>query len=424
MQLSDKHKLTKALAGATAALLAVNAHAKEAWDIDAEALFYQEGDDRVQDVSFKSLASRPFKDEDKLTLSLQFDSLTGASPNGAMRQNEIQTFTQASGGGEFSVPAQSLPLDDSFKDTRLALGASYLRNLDSGARFTYGATFSKEYDYLHLGASTSYAFNFDNQNRTLSVGVGVASDTIEPVGGVPTANSLMLGAGNTIDNRKQESKTVLDVLFGFTQIINRRSLVQFNYSASVFSGYLNDPYKIVSVLGDDGAALELANGSGNLYRYESRPDTRVGHNLYVEYKYRFDKSIVNLSYRYHTDDWGINSHTVETRYRWLIDAKQWLEPNLRYYTQTAADFYTPWVLDSNLPQQASADYRLAEFSGVTLGLSYKRKLGKDTTIGFSFESYKTSGPGQSITVPSGDVVDTQYTDLQASIFRANYSFKW
>ena len=424
MQLKKKRDLKKALAAASAALVAVNTQAKEAWEIDAEVLHYQESDGRVQDISFKSLASRPFKNEDKLTLSLQFDSLTGASPNGAMRQDEIQTFTQASGAAVFSVPAQTLPLDDSFKDTRLALGLNYLRSLDSGARFTHGLTFSREYDYQHLGASTSYAFDYDNQNRTLSVGLGAASDTIEPVGGVPGANSLMLGVDGTSNNSTQESKTVFDFLAGFTQIINRRSLVQLNYSASVFSGYLNDPYKIVSVLADDGTPLEVADGSGNLYRYESRPDSRTGHNFYIEYKYRFDKAIANLSYRYHTDDWGINSHTIETRYRWLIDAKQWFEPNIRYYTQTAADFYTPWVLDSNLPTLSSADYRLAEFNGVTFGLSYKRKIGKDTAIGFSFESYKTSGPSQSIAAPSGDIVDTQYTDLQASIFRVNYSFKW
>ena len=423
MQLRPSRDVKKILAAASASLLSLNAaQAQDAWDIDAELLYYQEQDGRVQDISLKTLAIGPINDDDQLTLGLQYDSLTGASPNGAAIQNDVQTFTAASGNGSYSVPANELPLDDAFRDSRVALSGSYQRALTNGARFTNGLSFSKEYDYLHLGVNTAYAFDFDNNNRTLSIGLGLGNDTIEAVGGNPLANSLLAGGSSNISNK--ETKTVFDLLVGFTQIINRRSLVQFNYSASVFDGYLNDPYKIVSVLDDNGVLIDLDDGSGGLYRYESRPDSRTGHNLYVEYKYRFDSAIANVAYRYHTDDWGVDSHTVETRYRWLINAKQWIEPNIRIYNQSAADFYTPFVFDSNLPSLSSADYRLNEFNGVTLGLAYNRKLGKDNAIGFSLESYKTTGAESARTTPSGEVVDVKSTDLTATIFRLSYSLTW
>jgi hypothetical protein len=44
---------------------------------------------------------------------------------------------------------------------------------------------------------------------------------------------------------------------------------------------------------------------------------------------------------------------------------------VRYYTQTAADFYRTVLFDGEpLPEFASADYRLSNFDGVTLGLKY------------------------------------------------------
>ncbi len=425
MQLKPNRDLKRVLAAASASLLALNpAQAQDAWAVDAEILYYQEQDDRVQDVSFKSLAKGTVRDDDQITLSLQYDSLTGASPTGAATQSETQTFTSASGGGTIVVPANELPLDDAFEDNRTALSGNYQHTLASGARFSNGLTFSKEYDYLHLGVNTAYAFDFDNNNRTLSVGLGIANDTIESVGGNPVPNTFVASGASTNFTTSKEDKSVVDFLIGFTQIINRRSLVQVNYSASKFDGYLNDPYKFLSVLENDGSLAAAGGGLGGLYRFENRPDSRTGHNLYVEYKYRFDNSIANLSYRFHTDNWGINSHTVESRFKWLIDAKQWLEPNIRIYSQSAADFYEPFVFDSNLPAQASSDYRLNEFTGVTVGLAYKRKLSKNNAIGFSFESYQTSGADTSIASPTGEVVTAKSTDLAASIFRLNYSFRF
>ena len=425
MQLKSNRDVKRVLAAASASLLALNpAQAQEAWEVDAEILYYQEQDDRVQDVSFKSLAKGAVRDDDQLTLSLQYDTLTGASPTGAATQNATQTFTSASGNGTVVVPANELPLDDSFQDTRVALSGNYQHLLASGARFSNGLTFSKEYDYTHLGVNTAYAFDFDNNNRTLSVGLGLANDTVESVGGNPAPNTFVPSDGASGFKANDKDKTVVDLLVGFTQIINRRSLVQINYSASVFDGYLNDPYKFISVLDDNGGLEAAGGGLGGLYRFESRPDSRTGHNLYVEYKYRFDKSIANLAYRYHTDDWGIDSHTLETRFRWLIDAKQWIEPNFRIYSQSAADFYVPFVFDSNLPNQASSDYRLNEFTGVTVGLSYKRQISRNNTVGFSFDSYKTTGADASVTSPTGEIVTANSSDLTASIFRVNYSFKF
>ena len=61
-----------------------------------------------------------------------------------------------------------------------------------------------------------------------------------------------------------DSKDVLDLLLGFTQVLNRTTVLRVNYSYSDSSGYLNDPYKILSVVdpltGDTLARAPTAQG--------------------------------------------------------------------------------------------------------------------------------------------------------------------
>jgi len=45
-------------------------------------------------------------------------------------------------------------------------------------------------------------------------------------------------------------------------------------------------------------------------------------------KYHLNKDIVDLSYRYMWDDWGISSHTFNMRYRWMLGNKHYLFPDL------------------------------------------------------------------------------------------------
>ncbi|MBX2835457.1 MAG: DUF3570 domain-containing protein [Gammaproteobacteria bacterium] len=414
-----------ALASAATALLpATHSIAAEPWQIDAELLYYSESGGRVSDNSFKSIAQRSWKDEGNLVFGLQLDSLTGASPSGAIALDEVQSITQPSGNNSVVTQPGELPLDDSFKDTRLALTASLSNVLETGARYSAGTSLSKEYDYLHLGGNASYAKDYNNSNTTLSAGFAIAQDTVEPVGGAPIPLSFQRAEGAVSDRAKNKSKTVVDALFGLTQIINRRSLFQLNYSLSLADGYLTDPYKVLTVLDDVGNPVDSIQDDIYQYRYESRPNSRLGHNLYLEYKHRFDAAVYSASYRYHTDDWGVDSHTIESRYRWLLSSKHYLEPNIRYYSQSSADFYRAYLPEGEIPENASSDYRLGEFTGLTLGVSYNRTLGVGKSIGASIETYETSGASTEIPDENEQTRLAPYPNLRATIVRFRYSFDW
>ena len=163
---------------------------------------------------------------------------------------------------------------------------------------------------------------------------------------------------NAFDQTRQqgsETKSTLDLLLSFTQVINRRTVMLFNYSYSQASGYLTDPFKLISVVNSDGITQE------NLY--EVRPDKRLRHSLFWQTKHALDSGVADVSYRYSNDDWGVDSHTIESRFRYNLTDHSYLQPHVRYYLQSAADFYQPFFLEGEtLPQYASADYPIGDMT--------------------------------------------------------------
>ena len=432
-QKKDK-AVSAVLASATCALLGttvatpVDAQEEPRWDFNTSLLYYGEDGDRVQDLSFKSLTQRLFTDDRILTLGLTVDTLTGATPSGAIRQDGAQTFTRPSGARAYTVPAGELPLDDTFKDTRVALSANWQQPAGEKGLVNVGFSASKEYDYLHTGVNARYAHDFNQRNTTVSAGIAYSMDTIEPVGGAPTPFSPMLDVGDVSNRLGDDDKDVLDLIFGVTQVINRDLVVQANYSFSRQDGYLNNPYKVLSLVdGITGDTLPRVpgpeGGPSGEFRFESRPDQRTQHGLYTQAKLNLSGKVLDASYRYMTDDWEIDSHTLDVRFRWPVGDSSYIEPHLRFYAQNEAEFYR-LSLDSSqaLPEFASSDYRLGNFDALTAGLKFGWKTRNDNDMSVRVEWYTQSG-----TIPEGQLIGSQadrdnYPDLNALIVQFSYHF--
>jgi len=434
-----KNPIGASLAAATAGLLgalpAAPAVAEEAnWEVDSTLLFYGEADDRVMDASLMTSIRRVLDEDRSFNLNLTVDALTGATPSGAVPANAVQTFTSPSGRSSYDIAAGDTPLDDTFLDTRIALAGNWQQSLGDAMRWNAGFSASQEYDYLHLGVNGRLERDFNLKNTTFFLGGAAAQDTIDPVGGVPLAFSPMLAAIPGDDDEggvvkaggRSESKDVYDLLVGVTQVLSRRSLLEVSYSYGQSDGYLNDPYKILSVVDPaTGAPVAGPVGSGlNLYLYENRPDSRTKQSLFAEWRYAFDRDSFALSARYMTDDWGIDSQTVDARYRWNISESSYLEPHLRWYTQTAADFYrTVLFAGDPLPQHASADYRLADSDAYTVGFKYGHRTERGE-FSVRLEYYHQQGdpsPGAAV----GDLAGFELVPpLDAVIAQFGYKFRF
>jgi len=419
------------LAAATCALLGqsvpgvVVAQELMPWDVDTSLLVYSESDGRVQDISLNAYLRKEMREEKFLNLTFAVDSLTGASPSGAMPANVVQTFTSPSGNSQYTIAPGEQALDTSFLDTRIAVTASWEMPVTRLALLSVGASLSDEYDYTHTGINARLARDFNNRNTTLSFGLALANDTISPVGGSPIAFSPMLGLGNVANKAGDQSKDVTDWLIGVSQVLNRHTILQLNYSMSQADGYQTGPYKVLSIVDPvTGDPVAGPAGSGRYaYLFESRPDTRDKQSLYALLKRDFNGNVLEASYRYMTDDWDVDSHTVELRYRWNFGAMRYLQPHVRFYQQTAANFYsTVLFAGAPLPAYASADHRLGEFDGITLGLKYGNETARGSEWSTRIEYYTQTGnasPGSAIGSLAGL---TLYPDLNALIAQFSYKF--
>lgn len=414
MQLNKKPRLVRHnLALATATLLGAvtpsgQAAAADDWEIDTGVLYYSE-DARVTAIEPVIRARKEIGDDEFMTFRLVVDSLSGASANGAIPTTSPQTFTAPSGDSTYTTPAGETPLDPSFHDTRVALNAEWEKPLSRYLKGIFAVNASSEYDYNSLGISATLARDFNNRNTTLTAGLSYNLDSVEPVGGIPDGLTAM---PTTTAVRKSnlggtDDKTVADLLIGVTQVIDRRTLMQFNYTYGMDDGYLTDPYKILSVVtSPDSDTL-----AGTPYLYEKRPDSRTRNALYWKTVHQFSEDVVNFSYRYYWDDWGISSHTFDARYRYEMGGGHYLMPHVRYYLQDKADFYYYKLTDGNIPQYASADYRLADLSTTTLGLKYGIQLANDSEFSVRAELMKQQSEG-----------DAPFPDVDAVILQLNYSF--
>lgn len=422
--------LTEKLTLATTALLGVSANAQQVdaeWNYSASLLAYSEPD-RVSATELIVTADKAYGDAAILDLKVVLDSLTGASANGAIEQNNPQTFTRPSGKGQFVTAANTTPLDDTFKDTRLQIAASWTDSITEQSRYTIATNLSREYDYRSVGASGELAWDLYQKNTTLSAGLSFASDEVLPEGDIPLAfSSMVIDQGqfvtedeywNAFDaTRIAESDTVKtsELLLGWTQVINRRMLVQLNYGYADMQGYMTDPFKLLSVVDENGQTQDLV--------YENRPDSRTQHSLFALTKYHFEESIFDLSYRYISDDWEMKSHTIDSHWRFMTKGGSFWEPHVRIYLQDAAEFYQPFLAQSQTtPEFASADYRVGDMSAMTVGLKFGFQLDGGERAEVRLEYYRqTPNKANQPSVTGLENIDL-YPEVDALILQFNYYF--
>ena len=413
MQLSGK-KVAGLLSAATCSLLSGQSQAADEWDVDTAILYYNEADGRIQAIEPVISARKDLGDDEILSWKLVVDSLTGSSASGAVPSTSPQTFTRPSGNGSYIVDANDTPLDPSFKDTRVAYSMNWDKPLDRERRRNLGFALSREYDFTSLGFNGLWQLDSNSRNTTWSYGANLELDVIDPVGGAPEPLSDMLdqdkGSGT-------ESRNILDLLLGVTQVIDRSSLFQVNLSLSQADGYLTDPYKIVSV-------VDSSSGEPLRQVYENRPDSRLRSAIYSKYKKMLsNKDIFTASYRFMTDDWGVDSNTFDVTYRFRLGDRYYLQPHVRYYQQSEADFYRYFLVDGEpLPEEVTADYRLGEMDATTVGIKFGHDVYGSHKWSVRLEQYVQSGESSPSEAFGQLAQQDLYPDVEATIVQFNYSF--
>lgn len=359
------------------------------WTLETGVLAYKETN-RVTAVEPKISYSHFFSGDKTFRFEATYDSLTGASHNGASPSTKPVTFTRPSGNGAYTIGGGEVPLDDTFRDSRYALSTSWSQPIARNHTLSLGISGSKEFDFFSTTGSVRYAVDLFEKNTTLAFGASYEADEITPKGKIPIPLAEMAAPGDVQPRgARSETKSVTDFLLGLTQVINKNFITQINYSLSRSKGYMTDPFKIVSVI---DAAPGPNQGEPLKYIYENRPDSRTKHSVYLLAKYHLPRDVVSGSFRFYTDDWGVTSHTLNLDYQYNIDEQMYLKPSLRYYFQSEAEFYRHSIKNSEaIPNEVSADQRLAAFHAITPGLQFGYKMENEHSWSVRVQYYRQTG---------------------------------
>jgi hypothetical protein len=413
-------------------------------NIDSGLLYYHENG-RVQAIEPDLDVSYQVNEDSLFSFGIAADTLTGATPLGAVPSSLPQTFvrpyrviplgtavtvTTASGGSVVTiippptgaktqtlaatttVPANAFPLDRSFSDRRIAGHIGWEQSLTSTLKLDGGVAYSKEHDYRSESAHLGISKDFNAHNTTLNAGVNYESDLSFPLGGTPTPLTQMSGDWKGPDASRHE----IDAVFGITQVMSRRWLSTLSYSYADDHGYQNDPYKVIS-------AVDPVSGQPTSQLYESRPEARRKQSIFLDNKIHLARDVVTVSLRGYQDDWGIKSVTAELRYRYQIARDYYLEPHVRYYEQGAADFFRYYLVASEpLPQYASADTRLAKFHAQTYGLKYGMPFNEGSEFSIRIEYYDQHGNGSPSYAVGQLRQQNLFPDLKAVTMLLGYSY--
>jgi len=441
----------RGLAAAATALLAGQSHSQETpiddtpdTSADAALLYYHENG-RVRAVEPDVSLSHKFFDDTTITAGFIADSLTGATPLGAVPSSLPQTYTRpykviplgtpvtvttASGGAtvvivppptgaktqtlaeSFTVPPNTYPLDHGFYDTRVAGNLGVDQRINDNFKVDAGIAYSHEHDYRSESVNLGIAEDLFQHRTTLNAGVNYESNLSFPLGGTPIPLTPMNGDWKGPDASMHE----LDAIVGVTEVMTRRWLANLSYSYASAHGYQNDPYKLISVVAP-------VSGQPTQQLYENRPAERRKQSLYFDNKIHLPRDILSFALRGYKDDWGVKSITAEVRYRLQLPEALYLEPHLRYYHQNSADFFHDYlVANEPVPQFASADTRLATFHAQTYGFKVGFPLNEGSEFNLRVEYYDQHGNGH----PTGAIGQLRqqnlFPDLQAFTLLVGYHY--
>lgn len=320
------------------------------------------------------------------------------------------------------------------------------------------AGFSLENDYQSSFGNLGGRMDFNQKLTSIKFGAGYSSSNINAILDHDAAPYLTKTAfasqiesrgGSEILHGKRQDWTAN---FGLTQILSKHALVDANIGYTHSNGFMENPYKAMTVIFVDPDVLNDGQTSpifGDVRALiEQRPNIRNQWALstkYIQHITPLDAAL-HLTYKFSTDDWGINTNTFSANWVQPLPNGWTITPRIRYYSQDAASFYQPFLIsqqkfssrafdnlgreiwvdtlnpeieyvrDENfnlidtegnpvdefavnvqpkripfdseqLPENFSSDYRLAGFGSLSGGVTLSKQFARGVTLEAGFEYY-------------------------------------
>jgi len=418
--------------------------------------------------SLQASAWSAFTDRLSATFNFHQDTWSGATPIATAprewRGNRSRAVDAVSGASPYVVMTGPLYLDkathkplrtDGFgnltggedtqlvhtiagasRETRRQADVNVRRSYDESAWSVNGGV-SSEPDYLSRFVGTGAQLDLNQKLTTINAGLAYTWSDIKATldhdatpyiyNACGTARCNFASASSHIADTESGGKVMYgtrrdwSATAGITQVLTRDAQIQANVGYTDSRGYLSNPYKLVEVAFIDPAQQFLSPSPDALYVdvgaiFEKRPDVRrqwLANLRYAQYIEATDAAL-HVNYAYFSDDWGIRAHTLELEWAQPFANGWMLTPMARYYTQSAANFYTPYLVTdqgqtvtrtdpvtgqattspfdlSKLPAYYSSDYRLSAFGTLGGGFTLAKQFGKGVTASLGYTYFRHAG---------------------------------
>jgi hypothetical protein len=260
------------------------------------------------------------------------------------------------------VETSASPYDDERTQSSLSIDI-----LHGKSTYTLGAVKSDESDYI---ANTAFVgISHDMFGDLTTVGFGYKK------GQNDVFRNVKIDGVKVRDPSFQDEMESQSFNVSLSQIITRNLLLSGQYEVVTDEGFLRSPYRFVRFFqGPEAQGQD----------FEKYPQTRSSNAASVRAKYFLPyRAAIDSMYRYYTDTWGVIGHTGELGYVHPLD-KAWaggnwiFEGRVRYYTQTAADFYRDIFPRADFANFMARDKELATYDAITAGVTatYEFKLAR------------------------------------------------
>ncbi|HMB69705.1 MAG TPA: DUF3570 domain-containing protein [bacterium] len=248
-------------------------------------------------------------------------------------------------GASRPIASDSDPHAD-FSKVRQQVSGSVRRGTASAGYYV-----SAESDYFAQQVSGSYEQGFLQDNLLLTLSGSYGWDVIEPEEDED---------GLAADDRKTTTHGALVA----TGVLTPVTMVQGGLEIARVAGLQHNPYRNVYVAG--------------AYTVERHPDDRLRQDVFVRLnQYLPNRASAKVAYKLYRDDWGIHSHTIESKLAQYVGERVIVRYRHRWYTQDEADFWSDeYLLAGGIDGYRTGDYRLENFSSHLFGARISVDLGR------------------------------------------------
>ena len=293
------------------------------------------GDEELYDHGRRISVSVPLRNNINLSVLSGIDVYTSASTDNINDEHDL-LLTETSA---------------SYKDERKYSSIGLEKKNKQGYIISSNAGFSKEWDVNSINYGISLTHLSKNENTQIRLSTSYYKDKwdlIYPYELRPFINDTL-----------EDIKRSFNASLMFSQVINKRLKMALSIETVSQNGLLSTPFHRVYF-------------NDTTHTIERLPNKRfkIPVAMYSSY-YMNDRSILRFYYRFYTDDFDINAHTVQIETPIKISPSIVISPFYRIHTQEEAKYFEPFAIHNPNAEYYTSDYDLSGFNSHKLGFGIK-----------------------------------------------------